>query len=319
MKRKSATKETDRQRDLRESKRFLWHLQPPWRDEFSHDHWWERLPEWNLALERIPAETSKLRNFTVNNEQVSVSIEAIRGINDPPAGEKDKRTSRKRRPFCGVALEAAMWEIFRRHPRIGETLGIKPFLTRLRASDVSLLKRGNENFRLAALSRRAWPELPKYSNRQGKLIGPWQDFLKTIPPQHGYYPNAVEVLEARKFGSCLSPKKRAHELEDLHEEINRNHIYEEAVAAEMGGRLLINLDPFAPNVGKEVEKIAAKFRRSDRAQDKGEARVIQWLQAISRFEKEAIKCQTGKILDDQNFASYRRIIGPWDWAFRETS
>ena len=112
-------------------------------------------------------------------------------------------------------------------------------------------------------------------------------------------------------------KKRAHELEDLHEEINRNHIYEEAVAAEMGGRLLIHLDPFAPNVGKEVEKMAAKFRRSDRAQDKGEARVVQWLQAISCFEKEAIKCQTGKILDDHDFASYRRIIREWDSIFQK--
>jgi hypothetical protein len=49
---KRKTIQSKHSQDRREAEKYLWHLCPPWRDKFKHDHWWKPPPS-KVELEAV--------------------------------------------------------------------------------------------------------------------------------------------------------------------------------------------------------------------------------------------------------------------------
>lgn len=198
-----------------------------------------------------------------------------------------------------VPLDAAMWELFRRHPQIPRLLARidQRFINPTPAALLGVGKFMLDNLEcaLARMCCLTWKELEKTD----LLI--WGHVMAAkVKGQSGFYPQPVHVLNY----SRLSPTKPSHPENDLQTRV---------VELDRNGMLLLAIDPFAPRLGKRVEEVAAQWRHGLKPRKVGKASVGQWLKVIATFESAERTRKKTVNRDDQLFARYRRVIARWEW------
>ncbi len=221
-----------------EAEKYLWHLRPPWRDEFDHDHWWL-----NQGEDKEP-----------------------------------------------VTLEAAMWEIFRRHPKTLSRREHNEAMVKLNSGSKKETDDDGTKLQLflSTYCCKSWPDL------QDATRGLWQVLLgEKFPPQRGFYPSPVNFLNYHRATG------------DRDEEWWLSRL---VVHFHKKGRLIFAVDPFATGTGKLVEQFVKEWRQGKNPTNKGKSHLGQWLDVISSFESKELVRNSKEKQNDQLFCRYRRII-----------
>jgi hypothetical protein len=200
-----------------------------------------------------------------------------------------------------VPLEAAVWELIRRHPDAKAT--------RAKMHGDVLLKP------LAAFVGchcfKAWRELGK--SLQAAFV---RRLWKEYQAQHGFIAPPVAVLnDHRPFQNYYRQLETGGQKTRLAESAKRLalHVSTSAIESHLVGLILIAVDPNAPpaRIAKGVTSAVADWQNGRQPMDTGKARIGQWLDVIASFEKSEISRQKKQIRNDQLFARYRRAIQDW--------
>ncbi len=204
-----------------------------------------------------------------------------------------------------VPMEAVLWEIFRRHP---ETQRYHNEICDGKIALASLFPTSPPP-QIAAWCCDSWPKLKKTPRRL------WHEYLlEVIPPQRGFHPGAVIVLNNYRK-ELLSPwdsgKGDPAKFRDYIGRLSMTPTYQSRMTADViehddKGRILFAIDPLSTGAGKRVEQVVKEWRKEKSAVKRGNSRLGQWGDVISSFEKQELKCEKR---NDQLFARYRRIIG----------
>jgi hypothetical protein len=239
-------------KDRANAQRFLWHLCSPWKDKFSHEHWWRK---W-----------------------------------DEP-----------------VYVEAALWELFRRHPDVpmimqrhrameeeslrftAKSDNTKDFAYYFEVAEkVSQLTGSLPGGNLYLLSLSCCKTWPMLGVRMQHI---WKNFLDTRMPKYSEYVN--------------------HSVIDLTSEASMDKIEE----YRRKGMMILAIDPRAPGVGREAGMKIALARNNRHTIEKGKARVQDWFDIISEFETDYTRLKRGKVITKQLFTRYRNVLSKkiWPW------
>jgi hypothetical protein len=137
--------------------------------------------------------------------------------------------------------------------------------------------------------------------------------LEGIPPQRGFHPGAVTVLNEYR-NELLALKGDGATSLDYIRRLSMVPTYEgrmksDAIEQDRKGRILLAIDPLSDGAGKQVEKIVKAWRKDKIAVTKGKARHGQWGDIISSFERDELSRPNKKKRENQLFAQYRRIVG----------
>lgn len=225
-----------------------------------------------------------------------------------------------------VPLEAALWDLFRRHPNMACAhrefdRSFRPRNKRDGSPAMALIALGPFG-PLAASCGSTWPKLPEYERTL------WRRYLAHVAPQRGFHPDP-RVLNASDWAAAMDHlgitedlllrcfgASNARELGQSHDEMSLpDGIASSAVQEHRNGRILISIDPRFDGQGEHVDRIVAEWRKSQRPTRPGKAHTGQWLDVIKRFEDRE-PLPKGQIRNDQVFALYRRKIAALTWSWR---
>jgi len=203
-----------------------------------------------------------------------------------------------KKPDAPVSLDAAVWELMRRHPDAkaarakmhGDAL-LKPLVAFV----------GCHCFK-------AWSELGKPLQR-AFVRRLWKEY----PARHGFIAPPVTVLnDHRPFQNYYRQLETAGQKTRLAESAKRLalHVSKAAIESHLAGLILIAVDPNAPpaRIANGVASAVADWLNGQKPVNIGKARIGQWLDVVSKFEIAESSRQKKQIRNDQLFALYRRAI-----------
>lgn len=204
-----------------------------------------------------------------------------------------------------VPLEAAIWELIRRHPD-AKAARAKMHGDALLTPLVGFV--GCHCFK-------TWRELGK--PLQAAFV---RCLWKQHPAQHGFIPPPVTVLnDQRRFQNYHRQLETTGQKTRLAESEKRLalHVQDSALELHRAGLILIAVDPNAPpaRIAKGVTSAVADWQNGRKPMDTGKARIGQWLDVLAKFEAAESSRQKKQIRNDQLFARYRRAIQDWPLPF----
>jgi hypothetical protein len=293
-----------------ESEEFLWHLLPPFVEEYSHQHWWGAAAQ-GVELEAAIWEILRRHPYT--------EWFLTQNLVDWEANPADEEWSPKEQ-FLQENLHP-YWRHRRR--KYVEFIRAWSYWNRPAGKDFDLM--------LEAYAFYSWLELPKKEQKHWK-----QELFKQLDLQHGYCPDLSYLVNVLPDIYSMSKEvltklrvaaKRHYSTASRDESLRKTWNKELKENALIGGfawgQIFVGFDPCVPNIEKlvmeRVRAIVQKWRRlfpkshvkSHDRRPPGRARVADWLGIIKRFEQAELSRDDGTKRDDQLFARYRRTIGGW--------
>jgi len=205
-----------------------------------------------------------------------------------------------------VSVEAAIWEILRRHPRAHE--GLEQVTSGIRREGFPQLQ--------------AWVGfhcLLDWTELSESLKTDFIRRIQSLPPQHGWLPPPMTVLnDFRKWRALLERIKSRGDGPELKkcEATLRKFLVEAVENCHDRGQLMVAIDVGAPipAITKAITSAVENFRGDQKPHDVGKNRIDDALAVVSEFEKKELSRDSRKTgRDDQLFARYRRIIQSWRW------
>lgn len=235
-----------------------------------------------------------------------------------------------------VTRVAALWEVFRRHPRT-----LKLLNGRLEAAN-SLEPVNDLDWFLCDHALSSWVNLARRSGsgheregvgrRQKRLEGEWIKALQELPPQKGFdgRPCVSVTLKALDTGSGANPNAALVLDRGLHRKAKTDpesqsilEMATEVHAREVGrlaeeqhreGRIIIAIAPDISNLDDAMKLFQKCYRAHWKAGKKGKGRMEDWFAVIRKFEAEELDATEAKTRrDPQLFARFRRVIGKVEW------
>jgi hypothetical protein len=244
-----------------------------------------------------------------------------------------------------VPIEAALWEMLRRHPeavQLARFSRAKAKLGRAQNSpNEAKRQRALQLFNLVSCGElgffewfivdhwsKSWQELslpkkgePGQPPRPGERRE-WLDALVKIPPQRGFDPRPLYSITAQS----VDWKRGANPNAALIADVQEQEIARLSIEHHRAGRVVVAVDPYVSNVkaaGVAFGRLLKAHRDPEtKPADHGKERIANWLAVIREFENAETEWKTEEKRSDryhQLAVRYRRIVGSLDWPSRRTS
>ena len=238
-----------------------------------------------------------------------------------------------------ATLEAAAWEVLRRHPRAEAIISAAtdPAKRRQILNESVAYVRPRIEGVIVQYGLKSWPTLLPAERRQ------WEIALKELAPQKGIRPSGIPASNVAAFWNDEDANDRLPRL-DCFKEMRKLAMQglgfhggpDPTAMAEAramwkaewsewcfsqicSGKVPVLLHPDGihgneENVVKFLQKFAWKF-----AGKRGRGNEKKWVGIIEKFERDYLGLNPKQIYDANLFSQYRNRIGDWQWPSRKVS